>query len=319
MVTKIALIISIGLQVAAAFLAIRLTKVTKYNLSWVLISTGFLIIAITRVLEIVPFFYEKIPFDLESVFVWLGLVTSLILVIGVILIKKIFIFIKKVEQSRREAEKRVLNAVIQTEEKERKRFAKDLHDGLGPLLSSIKMSISTLSTLEQQKVSRDIIENTDMVINEAIKSIKEISNNLSPHILNNFGLSSAINAFVNKINLGKSIAIHFESTISGKRYSENVEVLLYRVVCELVNNTLKHADAHNIEINLTQHQQLIILSYSDDGVGFDINEVMSEKNEGMGYSNIFSRIRSIKGKIDIESNRDEGTRVIIRVNLVNAA
>jgi signal transduction histidine kinase len=315
MITKIALIVSILLQFVAAFIAIRLTKVTKYNLSWILISTGFILMVLSRMIDIIPFFYEKMPFNTVAVITWIGFITSLFFVVGVILIRKIFNFLKKVEQSRREAEKRVLNAIIQTEENERKRFAKDLHDGLGPLLSTVKMSVSTLSEMEQDEGRNEILRNTDYVINEAIKSIKEISNNLSPHMLKNFGLASAIKNFTNRIVGSKVPNFLFESNLYGKRFNDEIEVILYRVVCELINNTIKHANAKNIEIHLNQQDKTILLTYSDDGMGFDTSEVLHGSAKGMGYSNMMSRIRSIKGTIEVESHPETGTRAILRVSL----
>jgi signal transduction histidine kinase len=177
------------------------------------------------------------------------------------------------------------------------------------------MSVSTLSLMDSDPARKEIIENTAHVIDESIKSIKEISNNLSPHILNNFGLASAIKDFTNKID-AKVIHINFESNIYSRRFDENVEVVLFRVVCELINNTMKHANAHNIDINLTFQFKTIILSYSDDGVGFDVSEIInSPPTQGMGYSNMLSRINSIKGKMDIESSLENGTKVLIRVKI----
>lgn len=317
MIIKITLVISIILQVVAAVAAIRLTRLTKYNLAWILITAGFLLMAVLRIFELMPVLDEKIPIDMSLVYTWLGLFTSLLFSIGVLLIRRIFNFIKKVEQSRREAEKRLINAIIQTEEKERRRFAKDLHDGLGPLLSTVKLSVSTLNEMENDTDKKHIIQNADLIINESIKSIKEISNNLSPHVLNNFGLASALKNFTNKIQESKAININFDSNAFDQRYDENIEVVLYRVTCELINNTLKHANAKNIEILLTHQPKLIIISYSDDGIGFNVNEVIYDNANptGMGYKNIISRINTIKGKIDIESNRETGTKILIRVKL----
>jgi signal transduction histidine kinase len=314
MITKIALIVSIALQFVAAFIAIRLTKVTKYNLSWILISVGLILMVLQRLLDLLPVLDNKIPMDVNLLSTWIGFVISLFLFIGVLLIRKIFDFLKKVEQTRNESEKRVLNAIIQTEENERKRFAKDMHDGIGPLLSTVKMSVSTLSQLDTDKTRKEIIENADLVINEAIKSIKDISNNISPHILNNFGLASAIKSFTNKINTARNLEIAFDSNMYEKRFDENIEVILYRVVCELINNTIKHAHAHNIEIFLNEYDKIIHMIFSDDGIGFDVNLISEQQISGMGYSNILSRIKSIKGKIDIESNKESGTKVIITVH-----
>jgi signal transduction histidine kinase len=315
MVTKLALILSLLIQFVAAILAIRLTKVTKYNLSWILISSGFFLMVISRMIDVMPFFYEKIPFDTVKIITWMGFITSLFFIVGVILIRRIFIFLKKVEQTRREAEKRVLNAIIQTEEIERKRFAKDLHDGLGPILSTVKLSVSKLSEMDQDESHKEVLRNTDYLINEAIKSIKEISDNLSPHMLKNIGLASAVKNFTNRIMGPKVPDIIFDSNLYGRRFNENVEVLLYRVICELINNSIKHANARNIEVLLNQQDDTILITYSDDGIGFDVNEVIHGSVKGRGYSNMISRIRSIKGTVDIESQPDYGMRAIVRVSI----
>ena len=213
-----------------------------------------------------------------------------------------------------ESEKRVLNAIIQTEERERRRLAKDLHDGLGPLLSTVKMAVSSVSQLENDPKTQEIILNTDYVITEAIRSLKEISNNLSPHVLDNFGLASAIKSFSGKVGLTQATRISFQSNMFNDRLPYNTEVILYRVVCELINNTLKHAQARNIEIELTRHNRMVTMVYTDDGIGFDVNEVLYGKNDGMGYSNIITRIKSIKGIINIESDLNKGVKAIIIVN-----
>ena len=315
MITFLALIIAIVLQFIGAIVALSLTKSTKYSLSWILISIGFLIMAIQRFIEFIPFVWRGWEKDVAAINTWLGIITSVLVAVGLILIKKIFNFIRASDQSRTESEKKVLNAIIQTEERERRRLAKDLHDGLGPLLSTVKMAVSSLNQIEKDNKNNEIIENTDIVITEAIRSLKEISNNLSPHVLDNFGLASAIKSFSGKIDSTKTICTSFNSNMFEDRLDYNTEVVLYRVVCELINNTIKHAQAKNIEIELTRHNSLLTLVYSDDGKGFDVNEVLYGHSEGMGYANIMSRIKSIKGIINVESDLEKGTKVIIIVNI----
>ena len=133
MVLQILLVISIILQFFAVGVAIKLTKVTKYNFSWILLTVGFVFMAVSRLVEFLPYISDFVPQDFREIFVWIGVTTSLCFAIGVFFIQKIFKYIKRVEDSRRLTEKMFLNTIIQTEEKERKRFAKDLHDGLGPL------------------------------------------------------------------------------------------------------------------------------------------------------------------------------------------
>jgi signal transduction histidine kinase len=314
MILKILFVIAIVLQFFAVGVAIKLTRVTKYNFSWMLLTIGFILMAIMRLVEFLPYVSNIKPQDYREIFVWGGVITSLAFAIGVFMIQKIFKYMKRVEDSRRLTEKMFLNTIIQTEEKERKRFAKDLHDGLGPLLSSVKMSVSSLAQMKQDETSREIVENTELVINEAIKSLKEISDNLSPHILNNFGLIRALNNFSNKINITKTIRINLVSDLKDERFDPNVEVVLYRVICELINNTIKHAQARKIDIDVTKEGNYLNIRYSDNGKGFDVSKVIEQPGSGgMGFSNIYSRINSLKGEINIESEHKKGTLVTIKV------
>lgn len=316
MITLIALIIAIILQFASALVAIGSIRMTKRSISWILLSIGFLLMAIQRFIEFIPYVWREWEKDVVAINTWLGIITSVLIAVGIILIRQIFDFLKKAEKQRQEAEKKVLNAVIQAEEKERRRLAKDLHDGMGPLLSSAKMAISSLIQQETNEEKRKIIENADYVISEAIRSLKEISNNLSPHVLDNFGLASAIKSFASKVANMQPINIHFESNMYDVRFDYNREVILYRVACELINNTLKHAQASNIHMQLSHHNKIISLSYSDDGKGFDVNEVLYKTpTRGMGLHNILNRLKSIKAIVNIDSEKDKGFRIIIIVNV----
>jgi len=314
MLEFISLIISILLQFVAAFFAMRLIKRTKYSLAWILLSMGFFFMAIRRVFELIYFEYDKIPPFFSTLNSWIGILISILITIGVFLMRKIFQFMKKAEEDRIEADLKELNATIKTEEKERRRFAKDLHDDLGPLLSTIKMSVSALSNQKNLDNKNEIIQNIDLVVDEAISSIKNISNNLSPHILINFGLERALKSFINKINLSKSISIHYISNIENIKFDETTEVIVYRTVCELINNTIKHAKASEIHINLSKNNEILNITYRDNGKGFDA-EILNVEKKGMGLNNIQNRIKSIKGSFEIVSSKNQGIEVKIQIKI----
>lgn len=314
MIRLIALLISITLQLVAAIFALRLMRVTKYRASWVLISLGFLLTAIKRSIKLIQFLEDDFSFYLTMADDWLGVIISFLFTAGVFLIGEIFYALKRAEIERNRSEKRVLNAIIQTEEKERKRFAKDLHDGLGPLLSTVKMSISAILNNKINN-QQEVLENTHVVINEAISSIKEISNNLSPHVLTNFGLVSAIKNFSHKINETKSVHIVLASNMENERFDHNVETILYRATCELITNTLKHAEAKNIQLNVSKHLNTLTIQFHDDGHGFNPDKTLTNVNYGMGLSNITSRIKSINGVFILNSSSGEGTNALIKVRL----
>jgi signal transduction histidine kinase len=313
----VALIISIVLQLIAVIIALRLTRVTKYKISWILISVGFVFMAIRRFIDLFQFINQPASEDLNLLNDWIAVIISILIATGVIIIPEIFNYIRKAEFDRKNEEKKVLNAIMMTEEKERKRFAKDLHDGLGPLLSTVKISISALLKSEKDPQNIKIIKNTDNIINEAIKSIKDISNNLSPHVLNNFGLAKAIKFFTDNINKLNKVTIHFHSNMFDQRINPNAEIILYRIVCELIHNSIQHAEADRIEISLTQKNDVIDLFYDDDGKGFDFTYDSIRQNKGSGLQNIISRLESIHGYYEIKSSSGKGFHAYISVKINN--
>ncbi|MFV0522243.1 MAG: sensor histidine kinase [Mangrovibacterium sp.] len=312
---KVILIIAIITQFVAAGIAISLIRKTKYNASWILLTAGFFLQAVRLVGEYLPIAGIHQTDYTELLRAWSAVLMAFLFVMGVFYIQKIFKYMSKMEAQRRHSEKLLLNATIQAEETERKRFAKEVHDGLGPLLSTIKMSVSALTYLDLDDKSRQIVNNTNDVINEAIKSVKEISNNLSPHVLENFGLMRAVQNFVNKLNALKMIKITFESNLGYQRFDKDIEIVLYRVICELINNTIKHAAAENIFIDLNINEKMITIAYHDDGIGMDIEQLEKQSQEGMGISNIFSRISSLRGNIDMKSKSEKGFDINITVEI----
>ncbi|MFQ3579724.1 MAG: PAS domain S-box protein [Bacteroidales bacterium] len=219
---------------------------------------------------------------------------------------------------RKELQKQVLNAVIETEERERERFAKDLHDGLGPLLSTIKLYINELSSEDTtQDEQADLIKYCNELIDEAVKNTRTISNNLTPHLINKYGMVKAIEAFISKIDIVHKISITFEKINIENEFERPIELTFFRIVTELINNTLKHAKANTITIILEEVNNKLILSYKDDGIGFDPDEALTRSPEGIGLKNIISRVQSIDGSCNFYNNEVQGTYIKIIVPLKN--
>ena len=298
--------ISLFMQVAAAAIAISMFKRTKFNSSWILISIGFLLMAISRVFELWPTIYPEMEDQMQIIQRWLAFIISLVLLIGVFYIRKIFQFMRRLDVLRRETEKRVLAAVIKTEEQERQRFAKELHDGLGPLLSVIKMLVSGLDGNNSMEVNDKIKLNLRQAVDEAICGVRDISANISPHILNNFGLKDAVEAFIKRLRQTENFKVCFTTNLSAERFGYNVEVVVYRVICELINNTLRHANATKVTIDLQLEEGVVYLEYSDNGIGFDVSALTG--HEGMGLNNMRYRLQSGNGDIEIVSEHGKGMR-----------
>ena len=308
MLIKILLVISIIVQTLATAYALRLVRATKYNSVWILFIMGFSLLSVERFVQLLMAGGHYVP---RWWFAYLGIVISVCLSIGVMYAHKLFKYIDRLNRQRQLLNKRILTAVLRTEEKARSRFSKELHDGLGPLLSSARMSLSALSREERSADQREIIDNTTYVIDEAIRSLREISNNLSPHVLNDFGLARGVQNFIDKSAAMHDAKIRFTTNLRTERYDTDIEVILYRVICELINNSLKHAACTSINLSLSQNGSELALDYTDDGRGFNPQAMM---DCGMGLSNISSRINSLGGTFGISSAKGKGMRAAIRVN-----
>lgn len=229
--------------------------------------------------------------------------------------KKAILSIGRDITERKDIERKIASAIIETEEKERRRFAADLHDDLAPLLSTIKLYIDLLKKGNFNKISpQETIQSIDELIEKAIASTREISNNIMPSILQDFGLIAAVKDFCTYINNTKSINIKLDCEqykLTGSRIEETV---LFQSIKELVHNTLKHSNASIIEIFLESNDDHINLFYKDNGIGFDVNEKTLNPT-GLGLNNIVNKVKTINGLTMIKSEPDEGMSMLITLKI----
>ncbi len=298
------------MQSVATILALRLIRTTKYNAIWILFIVGFTVLSVERYFQLLGL--GGVDVD-PRIFLWSGIVASVGLSIGVFYAHRLFQYIDRLNRQRQLVSRRILSAVMRTEERSRSRYSKELHDGLGPLLSSAKMTLSALDDKMTGDEKREIIENTTYVIDEAIRALREISNNLSPRLLTDFGLRRAVQNFINRNTSNHNAIIVFDTNIKNERYDSDVEVIFYRVICELINNSLKHAKCSRVDLSLKTNSKELLLSYCDNGKGFNPSEVV---DCGLGLSNITSRVTSLGGELQIVSAEGEGMRASIKLSLV---
>jgi len=223
------------------------------------------------------------------------------------------LFVLRDITERKEVQSKIFNTILETEDKERRRFAQDLHDGMGPLLSTIKLYTRSILTARDVKNKEIAIEKSLETIDEAITQIKEISYNMSPSILKDFGLIVAVKSFVNKFNETRKININFQSDVN-QRFTSNIEASLFRVIIELINNTVKHAHANNALIEISKEKKQLYVVYSDDGIGFEINKTLN-KSKGQGLFNIINRIKSVGGEITFDTDLNKGFNVNISIDI----
>ncbi|MEJ5993606.1 sensor histidine kinase [Pedobacter sp. Du54] len=205
-------------------------------------------------------------------------------------------------------------AVLQAEEVERKRISGELHDGLGQMFSAVKMNLSALADHLQfeDNHAEKMFEKTLSLVDESCREVRVISHQMAPNILLKSGLATALHNFIDKIDARK-LKINLSTFGLNERLDQNVEMVLYRVIQEAVNNVIKHAEANSLAIQLTKEEESITVMIEDNGRGFDRSSL--DDFEGVGLKNIRTRVEYLKGQVDFSSTPGAGTLVAIFIPL----
>lgn len=207
----------------------------------------------------------------------------------------------------------VKRAMILGEEQERKRIALELHDGLGSLLSTLKLNAQTITLSPEltNEKENEAYKSVLLLIDVACEELRNISHNMMPVGLEQFGLVQQLVGIIRKINTTEQLSITFHTNGFEKRLDKELELSLYRICLELLNNTIKHAEANKALLQLTKTENQIILMFEDDGIGIE----HQHNEEGMGLVSIWSRVEAYNGTITIDSNKNRGTTTIIELPL----
>lgn len=205
-----------------------------------------------------------------------------------------------------------LRTMIATQEQERKRISRDLHDDVGTKLSALKLFVSTFkNNLQKQNYieTQMLAKSTEELIDETISDVRVMLMNLSPGILEEFGFVTAIEGLVNKLNDTKTMYIKLVIFGVTHRLKKDYELALYRITQELLNNVMKHAGATNVSLQVGYRDEKIILMIEDDGKGFDV----TTHKEGYGLKNLDARTKLLQGTMMIDSSPGNGTSVLIEI------
>jgi len=208
-------------------------------------------------------------------------------------------------------------AVLAAEEKERQRIARDLHDGVGQMMSVAKMNLSAFES-DLQFLDKDQQESFEKIINlvdESCREVRSVSHNMMPNALLKNSLAIAIKDFVDKIEK-RSLKVRVYTEGLDDRLDSNLEIILYRVIQECVNNVIKHAEASRLDISVLKDNEGISATIEDNGKGFDVGD--KDKFEGIGLKNIITRIEYLKGMVDFDSSPGRGTLIALNVPLEQA-
>ncbi|MCO4294795.1 sensor histidine kinase [Solitalea sp. MAHUQ-68] len=210
-------------------------------------------------------------------------------------------------------QKERINAEINTLENERKRVASELHDGIGPLISSVKLYINSLDVIKEDA---EIVQKAGNYIDDIMQNIRQISNNLMPNTLVRKGLHAAIEEFVSKSDNQNNIKINYSCDTPDLGIEKETEINIFRIIQEIINNTIKHSGATQLVIKLNKESKQLILQTSDNGKGFDF-EAMKNKDVssagGLGLKNMESRVEVLGGHLFHKSEPYKGVAFIFEI------
>lgn len=228
----------------------------------------------------------------------------------VILLITLLLFFRYRNKKRSELERQRnlgLRAVIEAEEKERIRIARDLHDGLGQMLSTARVNMAALEG-EVKEEDEAVLNSAMSVLDDSIKELRSISHNMMPVALIEFGLPRAVEVLVNRVNEAKAMQVEWKCD-GIERLEQSVEISVYRIIQEVLNNMIKHSQASRIVIDLKKQGSRVLLKIQDNGTGFDTGSI--GKSRGIGWNNIYSRLSVVNGKMDVQSDPGSGTVINI--------
>lgn len=217
----------------------------------------------------------------------------------------------KITELEKDKQLLAVDAMLKGQEEERGRIAKDLHDGLGGLLSGTKLSFTNMKeNLLLTPENALQFEKSLSMLDTTIADLRKVAHNLMPEALVKFGLNDALRDFCNSIQQSTNITVDYQKLGVDRKIDNTAETFIYRIIQELVNNAVKHANAKEIMVQLTVENNKVLLTVEDDGKGYSQNQ--TTKGDGLG--NIAYRVHYLKGKIDTATSPNNGTSVNIELN-----
>ncbi|WP_271765507.1 tetratricopeptide repeat-containing sensor histidine kinase [Aquimarina algiphila] len=210
-----------------------------------------------------------------------------------------------------EQQAKIFSAMIEGQERERKRLAIDLHDGLGGRLSAISLKLSKLDKDNLKTYPKQELSNVQNDIRESLSELRGIARNLMPETLIKYGLEAALRDYCTNMNSNESqVTLQFYG--DDKKIAIHNQVTMYRIVQELINNAIKHAKASEVLVQYIHENEKIDIIVEDNGVGFNASSIKDKK--GMGLDNLKTRVDYLEGFFEIQSKIDEGTTVTVQIN-----
>jgi signal transduction histidine kinase len=242
--------------------------------------------------------------DEKNLVVVIAIIAFTFTFLGVFLVAMAYVNVKA--NARRQLE--LVRNAFETQEKERSRIARDLHDSIGQQISAIRLHLGLLTTIEDKTELRNAILEKQVMLVKTNEELRMITRNLMPVSISEYGISSELNELADSLFKTNDIVLTIVNNDVDKRYRSDFEINLYRIIQEMINNTVKYAYASDITVDLKHGGEYLLVNYADNGSGFDPDKV----KHGLGLRNIEARTKFYHGEYFVNSTPGSGTKFFLK-------
>ena len=231
-----------------------------------------------------------------------------IIIFTILYQKKRAYFLSQLEAIKSANKKELLIAQLEIQEKTFDKISQEIHDNIGQVLSLVRLNLNTFDNI----ITEEKLNHTDLLLGKAIKDLRDLSHNLQSNRIHNIGIIESIRQLLSSLEKTGRFKTSFTTSDNFHILDNNTDVILYRMIQEIVNNIIKHAAANSISVNIDCEDEISIISISDNGIGFDTT-LLKEERPGIGLQNIINRAKMINTTVDVKSSPGNGTTITLYI------
>jgi len=256
------------------------------------------------------------PRPQEDILISIVVASVFFILIGSFLLLIVFVFLRRQRKNREEKEemknrfeRTLLKTQLEIQEQAFSYISQEIHDNIGQILSLVRLNLNTFDTV----VSEEKLNQTDELLGKAIKDLRDLSHNLQKNRIYDIGIVESIRQLLISIEKTGQYQTSFLASDNFHILDPSTDIILYRMIQEIINNIIKHASASTIDVEIKNEQDTTIIRISDNGIGFDTSLLQQERS-GIGLQNIINRAKTIDASVDVKSEPGNGTTITLNIN-----
>jgi signal transduction histidine kinase len=255
------------------------------------------------------------PKQQEDILISIVVASVFFILIGSFLLLIIFVFLRRNRKNREEKEEMknrfeqtLLKTQLEIQEQAFAYISQEIHDNIGQVLSLVRLNLNTFDKI----ISEEKLNHTDSLLGKAIKDLRDLSHNLQSNRIHNIGIIESIRQLLTSLEKTGRFKTTFNTSDNFHILDNNTDVILYRMIQEIINNIIKHAAANTIDVNIDCEDEISTISIRDNGIGFDTT-LLQQARSGIGFQNIVNRAKMINTTVDVKSSPGNGTTITLYI------